>query len=98
MNIKDFFRLNLETGMGNRHGKRKHLNSAEFWAGSLKRWDGRSYVLVLGFGVGFEGASSGSAGLCSFLAILWSVRKVSKSDCWLHNVCPSVRVEQLGSH
>jgi hypothetical protein len=39
----------------------------------LERWDGRSDVLVLGFGVGFEGASSGSAGLCSFQAILWLI-------------------------
>jgi len=53
--------------------KRKHVNSAEFRAGSLECWDGRSYVLVLGFGVGLEGASSGSAGLCSFQAILWLI-------------------------
>jgi hypothetical protein len=64
---KRFFRLNLDTGMEkNRHGKRKHVNSAEFRAGSLERWDGRSDVLVLSCGVGFEGASSGSVGLVAF--------------------------------
>jgi hypothetical protein len=26
------------------------------------------------------------------------VRKISKSDYWLRHVCPSVRMEQLGSH
>jgi len=39
---------------------------AEFRAGSLERWDGQSDVLVLSFGVGFEGASSGSEGLVAF--------------------------------
>jgi len=26
------------------------------------------------------------------------VRKIVKSDYWLHHVCPSVRMEQLVSH
>jgi hypothetical protein len=73
MNIKDFLGLTWKLAWENRHGKRKHVNSAEFRAGSLGRWDGRSDVLVLGFGVDFEGASSGSAGLCSFQAILWLI-------------------------
>jgi hypothetical protein len=64
---KRFFRLNLETGMGkNRHEKRKLVNRAEFRAGSLERWDGQSDVLVLSFGVGFEGASSGYVCLVAF--------------------------------
>jgi hypothetical protein len=50
----------------NRHGKRKLVNPAEFRAGSLERWDDQSDVLVLSFGVGFEGASSGSVGLVAF--------------------------------
>ena len=50
----------------NRHGKRKLVNSAEFWAGSLECWDGQSDVLVLSFGIGFEGASSGSVGFVAF--------------------------------
>ena len=59
--------MNLETGMGeNRHWKRKLVNSEEFRAGSLERWDGQSDVLVLSFGVGFEGASSCSVGLLDF--------------------------------
>jgi hypothetical protein len=32
----------------------------------LEHWDGQSDVLVLGFGVGFEGTSSGSVGLVAF--------------------------------
>jgi len=61
------FRLNLETGMEkNRHGERKFVNSAEFRAGSLERWDVQSDVLVLSFGAGFEGTSSGSVGLVAF--------------------------------
>jgi hypothetical protein len=64
---KRVFRLNLETGMGkNRHVKRKHVKAAEFRAGSLEHWDGQSDVLVLRFGVSFEGASSGSVGLVAF--------------------------------
>jgi len=27
-----------------------------------------------------------------------SVRKIAKSDYWLHHVCPSVRMEKCGSH
>jgi hypothetical protein len=36
----------------------------------LERWDGRSDVLVFSFGVGFEGASSGSVCLVAF-RLLW---------------------------
>ena len=32
----------------------------------LERWDGQSDVLVLSFGIGFEGTSSGSVGLVAF--------------------------------
>jgi hypothetical protein len=32
----------------------------------LEHWDGQSDVLVLSFGVGFEGASSSSVGLVAF--------------------------------
>jgi hypothetical protein len=40
----------------------------------LERWDGRLDVLVLSFGVGFEGASSGSVGLVAFrLFLVWLI-------------------------
>ena len=39
----------------------------------LERWDGRSDVLVLSFGVGFEGASSGSVGLVAFRFFFFGV-------------------------
>ena len=68
-------RLNLETGMEkNLHGKRKLINSAEFRAGSLELWDGQSDVLVLSFGVGFEGASSGSVSLVAFRLFVVNLR------------------------
>ena len=44
----------------------ENVKSAEFRAGSLEGWDGQSDVLVLSFGVGFEGASYGSVGLVAF--------------------------------
>jgi hypothetical protein len=39
----------------------------------LERWDGRSDVLVLSFGVGFEGASSGSVGLVAFRVFFFQI-------------------------
>ena len=71
------FRLNLQTGkkLGkNRHGKQKPVNSAEFRAGSLELWDGQSDVLVLSFGVGFEGASSGFVSLVAFRLFVVNLR------------------------
>ena len=46
-----------------------------FRAGSLELWDGQSDVLVLSFGVCFEGASSGSVGLVAFrlFSFLWLI-------------------------
>jgi hypothetical protein len=62
---KKFFKLNMETSM-EKIGTGKLVNLAEIRAGSLECWDGQLDVLVLSFGVGFEGASSGSVGLVAF--------------------------------
>jgi hypothetical protein len=85
MNIKDLLGCTWKLAWENRYGKLKRINLAEFWAGSLERCNGRSYVLVLGFGFGYKGASPGSAGLCSFQAILWlnSGGSVCRLCVWL---------------
>jgi hypothetical protein len=34
----------------------------------------------------------------NYFGVIRGVWKISKSDCWIRHVCPSVRVEHLGSH